>query len=835
MKKHNLLILTIASLFAVNTFAQTWELKDPGGGGAVPAIAVMDNSDIVYVGSDVGGIRHSNDRAASYEPVNYGIPGAESGKNICEMEVFNQGEEDVVFAATTGGKIMWDTVKTNHYDIVWKTVFNKDIDWGISDPLGFGPIESNHNGTKIYVGIGNLNKLNDDIYITQPNNKAGTILIFDVDYTSGVSINSTPTEINIFTLLGEAVVSNCQVTDISATGFTDNSFWVSTTTGIYKITDAGNGNYTCTSKYGSGLLDNRVLSVTVSNDDVNDVVILVHEDPDNLTGGIWHTTNGESASPEWINKTGATKFHKNECVKLVRSKNNPNEAVGVGKYGVFYTADISKSTSEVLWEKIMAVDFVIQPGYDGWVRTEGTKHRGAHAVALRENTAGIEEIYFAGFQGFIFKLEKEGSTFNNSQIYTNQQADGSYKGRGIPLMVNHQIEINPDNNQQVYFLYGDNNFFVSNNSGDTFFRPYAVWSYGHDLLWGDSGNEVYICLSIGNHPGDFNGGSIIKTTDSGKNWTIAGGGDAKTNGLPNAAITSITKYNGKIYTTAFENGLYSFDGTSWNLEGFSGKPVFNTTSAPDVSVNNEEVLFACLNEVTGGELLYYYYNNTWTAFGSAMQSMVKNNENRLKYDNGNLMVFDGIGNSAFAKTDDISSVADLQSLTWHDFDLKIYDITYCPVANKYYAATKENGILYTSDLTQPANEWASLTDEGLFGWKRFLAVNVDSEGNIYAGGANGVYRIENSSAGISFEKKYYNSLKVYPNPADSKLTIELAGVNEKVQNIKIIDVRGAVVFKQDNTDGLNKYTLDISNWHSGVYVVSAEGKDNVYTGKLIVK
>ena len=116
------IFISLLIFLASGVPAQKWVLKDPGGGGAVPAIAVLNNSDIVYVGSDVGGVRHSNDGAASFEPVNYGIPGT-SGRNIAEMEVFDQGQVNLVFSACTGGLIRWDSVKTDHGSIYWKTLF----------------------------------------------------------------------------------------------------------------------------------------------------------------------------------------------------------------------------------------------------------------------------------------------------------------------------------------------------------------------------------------------------------------------------------------------------------------------------------------------------------------------------------------------------------------------------------------------------------------------------------------------------------------------------------------------------------------------------------------
>jgi hypothetical protein len=83
-------------------------------------------------------------------------------------------------------------------------------------------------------------------------------------------------------------------------------------------------------------------------------------------------------------------------------------------------------------------------------------------------------------------------------------------------------------------------------------------------------------------------------------------------------------------------------------------------------------------------------------------------------------------------------------------------------------------------------------------------------------------------------------LSVYPNPTDSKLSIEL-GLDNSAKNgakvgIKLTDAAGRMVFNETvSANGLNfRHDIDMKNLASGVYMllVNVEGKTTV---KRIVK
>lgn len=86
-----------------------------------------------------------------------------------------------------------------------------------------------------------------------------------------------------------------------------------------------------------------------------------------------------------------------------------------------------------------------------------------------------------------------------------------------------------------------------------------------------------------------------------------------------------------------------------------------------------------------------------------------------------------------------------------------------------------------------------------------------------------------SVASIEFENNY----KMYPNPAQSKITIE--SKKKSVSNISIIDLCGRSVLSTDNQNG-RTIVLDVSNIEVGAYILRVKDNNGVinYT-KLIIQ
>ena len=69
----------------------------------------------------------------------------------------------------------------------------------------------------------------------------------------------------------------------------------------------------------------------------------------------------------------------------------------------------------------------------------------------------------------------------------------------------------------------------------------------------------------------------------------------------------------------------------------------------------------------------------------------------------------------------------------------------------------------------------------------------------------------------------FKDLKVYPNPSDDLLTIDLPSELENDINITVLNSQG----KQIQTQVINakNNTLNVSNWQSGVYLIQITYED----------
>ena len=77
------------------------------------------------------------------------------------------------------------------------------------------------------------------------------------------------------------------------------------------------------------------------------------------------------------------------------------------------------------------------------------------------------------------------------------------------------------------------------------------------------------------------------------------------------------------------------------------------------------------------------------------------------------------------------------------------------------------------------------------------------------------------------------SLKVFPNPATSSVTIQSSTTLADVL-IQINDMSGKILISQQISE-FNSYSLNCENWANGFYTISvSDAKNNKYSSKLII-
>jgi len=79
----------------------------------------------------------------------------------------------------------------------------------------------------------------------------------------------------------------------------------------------------------------------------------------------------------------------------------------------------------------------------------------------------------------------------------------------------------------------------------------------------------------------------------------------------------------------------------------------------------------------------------------------------------------------------------------------------------------------------------------------------------------------------------FDEIKCFPNPSSDKVYFINSNERTFIETIQLFDLNGKLVLK--NTIDAPIFTLDISNFNSGIYFYQIRTKDNkIQTGKVIV-
>ena len=91
-----------------------------------------------------------------------------------------------------------------------------------------------------------------------------------------------------------------------------------------------------------------------------------------------------------------------------------------------------------------------------------------------------------------------------------------------------------------------------------------------------------------------------------------------------------------------------------------------------------------------------------------------------------------------------------------------------------------------------------------------------------------------NTTGFSVNKANVSTLTLYPNPAQSEMSIVLPFEQNSEVSIKIVDVTGREVYSKQ-TMSIEKENINISNLSNGVYLVMAKQGDVKLTQKLFIR
>ncbi len=157
-----------------------------------------------------------------------------------------------------------------------------------------------------------------------------------------------------------------------------------------------------------------------------------------------------------------------------------------------------------------------------------------------------------------------------------------------------------------------------------------------------------------------------------------------------------------------------------------------------------------------------------------------------------------------------------------------------PGTVQFYSVENQPGINY--NWTIP-NDWSLINGQGTSA----IGVTVGSDsGDIICIPSNECGEGEASLLNVEVQilsitdNDFINAIKIYPNPANNNLFIELKNIQGNT-SILIRDIQGKALLKTEIDSNSAVTQIDISNLKTGIYLIQLTNEDRTHLKKLIVK
>ena len=185
----------------------------------------------------------------------------------------------------------------------------------------------------------------------------------------------------------------------------------------------------------------------------------------------------------------------------------------------------------------------------------------------------------------------------------------------------------------------------------------------------------------------------------------------------------------------------------------------------------------------------------------------------------------------------------------------VYSATFDKGNSAYAIIGTEYGIFSTTNINAAAPSWGAdnsgLARVPVFTLKQYRtdkssSADVDvMEGDIFAGTfGRGTFQTTTlmntrpvSIAENEDIEKPSTALRLFPNPAEEKTTIE-TDLSEGTYQIEVVDLNGRTVLSQKceaRESGMNQFTINISELSNGMYIIGIQGKADSYTRLMVAR
>ena len=801
----NLLTISVISLLSLSLFGQTinWQsLNEPGNGGAVTSIKVSPyNSNHILLGGDIMGASYSNDGGLSWNDT-YGF----NDWSIAEF-TWHPTDSNIVWAGTMSGPFKsldgganWQSMRTGMDTI---------SDWEYTCPIQkvlFDPQDITH----LLAFGGNFR----DWY--SPGTPKWNVLWESTD-----SGNNWTQKATIGNNLAPGVTNAIYVGTKIIVSVKNQGIFISTDNGsTWNLSN-------------TGLSSNDALWVTVSPTDTNTLYCSTNNYLSGgiyLPGGVFKSVDGGAS---WSNiSTG-----------LEQSSDVDQQLASY-----YRMVKVSPTNSNVLYT-----------ANGGWSNTMTYKSTDAGNTwsPLFTTAPAINTPVFYNFSGpelYVFDFDpNDGNTLiggnweyvlkttdggvNWDDLLSNETSTpGYFTGTGFTGIAAMNFEFNPYNaSESVYQGMDDAKFVISKDNMTSWKRGglgMIQMDGGNDVVFaGTNGTTIY-CTSGQN----FRFSGVYKSTDGGDNWTLfdytaftgctaSGGQPLGIYAIPNDPNIAWVVVQNKIFLTL--NG-----GVTWT-------EVFTTAKVYFIAPATNSPYTFYVNSANG-----VYKTTDGVNFSLMSGSPQKCSHIVVDPNNDNIIYV-----TKYKTDDGEEGLWRYDGVVWNMLksDYNIYNVAVQPGNSQVIMVITNDEPFH--DVMHSSGVWIS-TDGGTT-WEqqneglplnrlKCVTFNPHQPNQVVVGlEGRGFYKTNISSfLNVNSDNDFIFDVNLYPNPAQSNITVSFSLKEASRVQIKFFDIAGKylkTLIEQDILQGNQRVQFELNGLATGIYNLQINVKGYSIVKKLIIK
>lgn len=821
MRKHLFLLAFILNFILVIAQPNSFVSKGIGGGGALFALSINPaNNSEYYVACDMGELFHTTDFGLTYNQVNFQQLIAGHNSKVC-------------YTSTTG--LLYSVSYANNMIV---------------------PMKSTDNGVTWTALAGNPDNTEETFSIDADYNNPNRVII---SYYGGIYFSNNGGA--SFTLIHTALSSGSGNT-VGGVFFDGANIYIGTNDGVLVSTNSGG---TWNTAVISGLPTNdRIWSFAGAKVGTTTRFFCITADVGNIYAGVVGSDyfgfmtgvySVDYGTGNWVPKMTGITMGTDYPMFVGMASNDINTVYLAGSNSNSEPIVLKTINAGTGWSPIFntANNLNINTGWSGQGGDRGWSYGECpFAIAVAPNNAN--DVIFGDF-GFIHKTSNGGTTWQQAYLNTAGQHPvntitptfANYQSVGIENTTCWQIHwINANN---MWSCFSDirgirstdaGNSWSFNYTGNTANSTYRVVQHpSNGTLFAATSNihDMYQSTRLADAQLDATdaNGKIIYSTNSGLTWQNLKVFNhpvfwiALDPSNPNRAYASVINYNGGagvggIYMT---NNLNSLASSTWTL--LPNPPRTEKHPASIVVLNDGKMVCTYSGRRTtaftasSGVFIYNPTGNTWTDVSDAgMYYWTKDvvvDPNDATQNTWYAGVFSGWGGAPnglgglYKTTNRGTSWIKLTGTTID----RVTSLTFNPNnANEVYLTTEGQG-LWVSHNINATSPTFSIVPSYPFQQPERVFFNPYNTNQMWVSSfGNGMKMGTLTTTGIIDFEKTTNTISLYPNPSNGKITL----FNSNSNSAEIYNSLGKEISAMNLAKGEN--TVDVSFLADGIYFIKLD-------------